>query len=124
MAKVLIVDDEELISCNLAAYLEDEGLEVDVANSAEDALRKVETGLRVQVCIMDMRLPDMNGDEACQALHRKDPEIRFLLHTGSPNYAISPELGAIGIMPEHLYRKPIRDMAKLAASVRALCAGR
>jgi CheY-like chemotaxis protein len=73
---------------------------------------------------MDMRLPGMNGDEACQALHRQDPEIRFLLHTGSPNYVISPELGAIGITLDHLYRKPVTDMAKLAATVHALCAGR
>jgi CheY-like chemotaxis protein len=124
MASVLIVDDEELISSNMAAYLEDEGLEVHVANSAEEALRKVEAGLRVQVCIMDMRLPGMNGDQACQALHRQDAGIRFLLHTGSPNYVISPELGAIGITPDHLYRKPVTDMAKLAATVHALCAGR
>ncbi|WP_275096061.1 response regulator [Sedimenticola hydrogenitrophicus] len=124
MASVLIVDDEELISSNMAAYLEDEGLEVDVANSAEDALRLVEAGLSVQVCIMDMRLPGMNGNEACQALHRQDPGIRFLLHTGSPNYVISPELSAIGITPDHLYRKPIMDMAEFTATVHALCAGR
>jgi CheY-like chemotaxis protein len=123
MPAVLIVDDERLIRGNLAAYLEDEGLEVHVADSAEEALRQIEAGLDVQVCIMDVRLPGMNGDEACQALHLRAPGIRFLLHTGSPGYILSPELAAIGITQDHLYRKPVTDIARMAETVRTLCGG-
>jgi len=118
---VLIVDDEAPICDNLSAYLEDDDLRVQVAHSGEEALRLVEAGLEVQVCIMDLRLPGMDGNQAALALHRLDPGIRFLIHTGSTDFTPSPDLAHIGITPEHLFNKPVVDMSRLVRAVRLLC---
>ena len=118
---ILIVDDEAPICDNLAAYLEDDGLCVQVAHSGEEALRMVETGLEVQVCILDLRLPGMDGNHAALALHRIAPGIRFLIHTGSTDFTPSPDLAGIGITPAHLFNKPVADMSRLVRAVRLLC---
>ncbi len=118
---VLIVDDEAPICDNLAAYLEDDGLRVQVAHSGEEALRLVEAGLEVQVCILDLRLPGMDGNQTALALHRIAPGIRFLIHTGSTDYTPSPDLGGIGVSPAHLFNKPVADMSRLVQAVRLLC---
>ena len=118
---VLIVDDEAPICENLAAYLEDDGFGVQMAHSGEEALRLVQAGLAVQVCILDLRLPGMDGNETAFALHRVAPGIRFLIHTGSTDFTPSPDLTHIGITPEHLFNKPVADMSRLVRAVRLLC---
>lgn len=118
---VLIVDDELPICDNLAAYLEDDGLRVQVAHSGEEALRRVAAGLEVQVCILDLRLPGMDGNQTALALHRIAPGIRFLIHTGSTDFTPTPELAGIGITPAQLFNKPVADMARLVQAVRHLC---
>jgi CheY-like chemotaxis protein len=118
---VLIVDDEPPICENLAAYLEDDGLVVRIVHSGEEALQLVETGLEVQVCILDLRLPGMDGNETAFALHRAAPAIRFLIHTGSTDFTPSPDLAHIGISAEHLFNKPVADMSQLVRAVRLLC---
>jgi DNA-binding NtrC family response regulator len=121
---VLIVDDEKSICENLAAFLEDEGLRVHIAYSGEDALRLVAEGLEIRVCIMDLRLPGIDGNQAALSLHRVAPDIRFLIHTGSTDYAPPAELVSIGITPAHLFSKPVADMTQLVQAIRILCATR
>ncbi|HOC67251.1 MAG TPA: response regulator [Candidatus Hydrogenedentes bacterium] len=123
MEKVLLVDDESTVRTTLAAYLEDEGLEVVPAESAEDALRIVERDGPFGVCIMDMRLPGMDGHDAIIALHMRLPQLCFLIHTGSLSYGLTDDLLALGITEERLFRKPLQDMAALAATVRSLLGG-
>jgi CheY-like chemotaxis protein len=60
--RVLIVDDEEMIRDSLADYLEDDGFQVWTASSGEEGLR-VLSRERMECCVVDMRLPGMNGDE-------------------------------------------------------------
>lgn len=114
---VLIVDDEEMIREGLKAYLEDEGMKVIAVESAEEAVRYVKSGQLFAVCIMDMRLPDMDGNVAIRTLHSLCPGMGFIIHTGSADYALPNDLQAIGLGHEHVYLKPLNDMAPLAAAV-------
>ena len=79
---VIVVDAEASIGDNLAVFLEDEGMQVHVVFGRRRAAR-IGTGLPVQVCIMDLRLPGMNGAEAIRTIRRSAPHIRFIVHTGS-----------------------------------------
>ncbi|MBL8260112.1 MAG: response regulator [Candidatus Competibacteraceae bacterium] len=121
---VLIVDDEEMIRENLKAYLEDEGMGVAAFESATLALSWLRGGARCPVCVMDMRLPDMDGNTAIRILHDLYPEMDFLIHTGSSSYSLPEDLRAMGLDDSRVYRKPLEDMAPLAAAVRALAAAR
>lgn len=117
---VLIVDDEEMIRENLKAYLEDEGLRVMAFESVTPALGWLCEGDPCPVCIMDMRLPDMDGNSAIRILHRLYPEMEFLIHTGSSSYSLPDDLRAMGLDDDRVYQKPLSDMAPLAAAVRCL----
>lgn len=117
---VLIVDDETMIRENLKAYLEDEGLRVAAFESATLALGWLHSGGACRVCIMDMRLPDMDGNSAIRALRQRYPDMEFLIHTGSSSYTLPDDLRAMGLDDQRIYMKPLPDMAPLAAAVRAL----
>ena len=107
---VFLVDDEKTVRTTMAAYLEDEGFDVTQADSGEEAVTMAEKGLRANVCIMDMRLPGMDGHDAILALHERLPEVRFLIHTGSLSYVLTDDLREIGIGEHALFRKPLQDM--------------
>ena len=123
-AWVLIVDDEEMIRENLKAYLEDEGWRVAAFEAVAPALRWLREGIPCQICIMDMRLPDMDGNTAIRALHQMYPEMEFLIHTGSSSYSLPDDLRAMGLDDDRVYQKPLNDMAPLAAAARTLAAAR
>ena len=120
MEKVLLVDDESTVRTTLAAYLEDEGLEVVPAESAEDALRIVERDGPFGVCIMDMRLPGMDGNAFILRAHRIQPSMKFLIHTGSMTYVLPQSLMDIGIRTEQVFQKPVIDMEAMIRAIREL----
>ena len=117
---ILIVDDEAMIRENLKAYLEDEGMRVMAFDSVIPALSWLQTGGACRVCIMDMRLPDMDGNSAIRILRQSYPGMEFLIHTGSSSYSLPDDLRAMGLDDQRVYHKPLRDMAPLAAAVQAL----
>lgn len=119
---ILIVDDEEMIREGLKAYLEDEGMQAMALESAEEAVQRVKGGQAFAVCIMDIRLPDMDGNAAIRILHSLCPNMGFIIHTGSADYDLPSDLQAIGLSDEQVYLKPLNDMAPLAATVRKLLA--
>ena len=119
-ARVLIVDDEPLVAENLQAFLEDEGMRVAVAQSAEQAIELMAEGASFDVCVMDLRLPGMDGALAIPELRRLAPTLRFVIHTGSASFAVPNELRALGIGDLHLFRKPVTNMGVVADTVRAL----
>lgn len=121
---ILIVDDEPMIRENLKAYLEDEGLGVAAFESVAPALDWLRQGGDCRVCIMDMRLPDMDGNTAIRILRQGYPRMQFLIHTGSSSYSLPEDLRAMGLDDDRVYHKPLDDMAPLAATVRALATAR
>jgi CheY-like chemotaxis protein len=119
--RVLIVDDEPLIREGLTAYFEDEGFAAVAVPSGEAALTAVRSG-GFDVCIMDMRLPGMDGNATMRALDALAPRMRYIVHTGSASYVVPDDLRARGVSPERVFVKPLVDMAPLARAVRALAA--
>lgn len=117
---VLIVDDEEMIRENLKAYLEDDGIAVTAVASGEEALRCLENGHSFRVCIMDMRLPGMDGNASIRCLRALCPKMQFIVHTGSADYSVPGDLQTLGLAGDRVYLKPLLDMAPLAQAVRAL----
>ena len=119
-ARVLVVDDEPLIVDGLRVFLEDEGMRVGSAGSGEEAVAMARNDPCFDVCIMDMRLPGMNGDSAIRALHEICPDLKFIIHTGSADYSIPDDLRALGIDESLYFAKPLLDMTPLAETVVAL----
>ena len=118
---ILIVDDEAMVRENLKAYLEDEGWRVAAFEFVAPALDWLRAGGGAcRVCIMDMRLPDMDGNSAIRILHQAYPDLEFLIHTGSSSYSLPEDLRAMGLDDSRVYQKPLADMAPLAAAAQRL----
>jgi CheY-like chemotaxis protein len=82
-ATVLLVDDEEMIREAAAAALESIGLEILVAADGREALEIVRReGLKVDVVLMDLTMPHMDGREAFQAIRRICPHMPVILSSG------------------------------------------
>ncbi len=118
--RVLIVDDEHAICENLVAFLEDEGLPAEVAHSGEEAIAKVSDGLAVDVRIMDLRLPGMDGAETILAIRKIAPDVRFIVHTGSATDKVFAGLVLTGLSEVPVLSKPVKDMALFAQTIDAL----
>lgn len=58
--KILIIDDEELITKSLLRLLSKEGYDVTIAKSGQEALGKVKEST-FNIIISDVRMPEMDG---------------------------------------------------------------
>jgi len=117
--RVLIVDDESLITTSLQAFLEDEDFLAASAASGEEAIEILKQNNKFDVCIMDIRLPGMDGNSAMLSIHEMCPEIRFIVHTGSVNYIVPDDLKRLGIRVNYLFKKPLTDMNLVADAIRS-----
>jgi two-component system, NarL family, response regulator DevR len=79
---LLLVDDHEVVRAGLCALLGDiEGLRiVGEAGSVAEAVRQAER-LRPDVILMDLRLPDGSGLDACREILSNAPHTRILFLT-------------------------------------------
>lgn len=80
--RVLIVDDHEIVRKGLAAMLEsqDDITVVGEASTADEAVRR--TGLdEPEVVVMDVRMPDRSGIEACREILTTFDGVRVLMLT-------------------------------------------
>lgn len=65
--KVLVIDDEELITKSLLKFLKNEGYEAAIAKSGKEALEKIkETDF--DLIISDVRMPEMDGIETIKQI--------------------------------------------------------
>ena len=73
--KVLVIDDDELMLTIVRKMLEGQGLSVDVAQSAREALDRLpKNGYNAILC--DMLMPGMSGAEFYQQVNKEFPEYK------------------------------------------------
>ncbi len=115
---VLIVDDDPPIREMLTDFLKEEGYETLVAAdgaSALDALRQ--SSEHIDLALLDMRLPDVQGLEILRAMAEKGMELPVIVMTahGTSSTAIhSMQLGAYDYLT-----KPI-DLNQLGLTIKRL----
>lgn len=80
--KVLIVDDHEVVRMGLRSLLNREA-SVEVVGEAGSVAEAVEMVSRFtpDVVVMDVRLPDGSGVEACREIRAKNPKLQVIMLT-------------------------------------------
>jgi len=80
--RVLLVDDDSLVSMNTAYMLMDLGHSVLEAPSAAHALQLLETDAQFDVVVTDFAMPGMNGLDLATRIRRLRPRLPVVLATG------------------------------------------
>jgi two-component system cell cycle sensor histidine kinase/response regulator CckA len=81
-AKILIVEDEEMVRRAMAEFLEVSGFEVLTAANGELGLAAMNEFTGIDLVITDVVMPRMTGPEMAVELRRKHPELPILFTTG------------------------------------------
>jgi PAS domain S-box-containing protein len=80
---VLLVDDEESVIAATAGMLRRLGYHVLTARSGEEAVAALgEHRGRIDIVILDLVMPAMDGAKTCQAIKSIEPGVRVLLSSG------------------------------------------
>jgi two-component system, OmpR family, response regulator len=79
--KVLVVDDEEDFVETIVKRLKDRGLETAGALSGRQALEYLD-GNDVDVIILDVKMPGMDGIETLREIKKKRPTVEVIMLTG------------------------------------------
>lgn len=79
---VLLVDDHEVVRLGLRSLLS-RGPEIEVVGEARTGAEAVALAarLRPDVVVMDIRLPDRSGVEACREIRSADPNVQIIMLT-------------------------------------------
>jgi len=114
-AKVLLVDDDPLITDTLQRVLHDEDCDFLTATSGAEALAVLETEV-VDVIVSDEQMPRMKGTEFLKIAKEKYPNTVRILLTGHPDVATALK----AINEDEVYRfvtKPV-DAVGFAVTLR------
>ena len=115
-ATILVVDDEKNIRRTLRMVLEGSGFNTLEAGSAEEALETLDGG-EVDLVILDVRLPKMNGIEALSKI-RSQPETRRLpVLMVSGHTSLAEAVQAVQLGATDFFEKPL-DRDRVLVSVR------
>ena len=86
---ILLVEDEELVRKLARRILATQGYQVLEATNGEAALRMCERNQEpIDLLLSDVIMPEMNGPELAERLHRLRPELRVLFMSGYTDDAI------------------------------------
>lgn len=104
---VLLVEDELSVAKGLKMVMDEEGYDVDMADTGHEALHKFWTRDNFDLMVADLRLPDIDGMEVIRRVKEKRPETKVVIITGYPSVASAVEAVKMGVS-EYL-RKPFTD---------------
>jgi DNA-binding NarL/FixJ family response regulator len=121
---VFLLDDHEIVRRGLRELLdgEDDLEVVGEASTVEQALMRVPP-TRPDVAILDVRLPDGNGVEACREIRSGHPEIQCLMLTSfSDDEALFDSImaGAAGYLLKQIRGPDLVDSVRRVAAGQSL----
>jgi DNA-binding NtrC family response regulator len=122
--RVLVVDDERNIRRTLTMVLEGEGYAVESLESAEELLSRL-GAQPVDVIILDVRLPGMDGLAALEKIREEHAEIPVVMISGHATLeeaVRAMSIGASDFMEKPLSRERVLVTVKNAIERRALSA--
>ncbi|KOF57253.1 MULTISPECIES: response regulator transcription factor [Clostridium] len=115
MKNILVIEDEKHVSEIIKAYLEREGYTV---YCAEDGLSGIELFNKIdfKLIILDLMLPDIDGEEVCKVIRRSSDVYIFML---TAKVSLNDKIGGLNIGADEYLTKPFSPR-ELTARVNAL----
>ncbi len=114
-ATVLVVDDERNIQLTVSRALSMEGYAVETAGGGREALDRI-AALPVDVVVMDVRMPDLDGLAVLQKAREARPDLPVVIMSGHGSIETVRQAFKLGAF-DYL-EKPITEKEKLLVAVR------
>lgn len=120
--RVLLVDDHEIVRVGLRTVLS-QHRSIQVAGEAATVAEAIRHAakLKPDVVLMDVRLPDGSGVDACRDILASSPAIRVIILT---SYADDDSVLAAVLAGAHGYVLKEIDSASLTSAIQAVSEGR
>ncbi|MFH1195622.1 MAG: response regulator [bacterium] len=113
-ARILCVDDEEVILGSFRKILVLEGYSVDTVEKGAEALRLVQMH-HYDFVFTDLKMPEMDGVEVCKAVKHLRPDIDVIIITGYASVQTAVEtmkFGAMDYVEKPFTEDELLDFAK------------
>lgn len=94
-AKILVVDDEEVVRRSYVRTLSGEHCNVEAVWNGKDALQVMEQK-SFDVVLLDQRMPGMDGMTILKTIKEKWPESEVIIITGYPAVEFAKEAVTLG----------------------------
>jgi len=117
--RILLIDDEEIVSRRLRPALEREGYEVESFMVGKDALASI-AAKNFDIVVTDMRIDEVNGLQVLEAALKKSSKTKVVLITGYATKELAREALAKGAF--EVLAKPFRPQDLRDAISRAIAA--
>jgi len=114
--KILIIEDEKLIADSLKKGLEQHKFSVDTAYNGKDGYLLAQQ-FEYDVIILDLMLPDIQGEEICQKLRKDKINTYILMLTAKKQ--IDDIVSGLNYGADDYLTKPF-EFSELLARIRAL----
>jgi DNA-binding NtrC family response regulator len=98
IANVLLVDDEAAFIAALAKRLDKKGVNVTTTLSGSEALTKLDEDSRIDVVILDVKMPGMDGIDTLKAIKSAHPLTEVIMLTGHATVESAIEGMKLGAM--------------------------
>jgi len=118
MTRILVVDDDPLVSLSIKVALEREGFAATVADGGAAGLKALESDT-FDLLIIDIFMPHMHGFESVRIFHQRAPNVPLIAISGyafAHHSAPAPDFlrMAIELGATRCLRKPFNSAALLA----------
>ncbi|MGD2120440.1 MAG: SLC13 family permease [Gemmatimonadota bacterium] len=95
MAKVLLVDDEDRFRTSLARRLRSRGWDVVDVDNGEEAVRQVRMDQEIDIAILDLKMPDMDGIQTLAEMRAFNPAVQAIMLTGHGSLDSAKDAGRL-----------------------------
>ena len=82
IANVLLVDDEAPFVETMTKRLAKRNLEVTTALNGQEALKELDKNPKIEVVILDVKMPGMDGVETLKEIKKRHPLVEVIMLTG------------------------------------------
>ena len=110
--KVLIVEDEAIVRDSVREWLVEDGYNVEVAESGEEALEKIAKE-EYGVVVLDVKLPDIDGLQVFEHAKEIKPETKGVIITAFPSKETQEKAKKLGLMDYLAKPFKVEDLEKL-----------
>jgi EAL domain-containing protein (putative c-di-GMP-specific phosphodiesterase class I) len=119
-ARILVVDDDELVASAMRRLLERPGLQVVTAANGAEAVRRLRAE-SFDIVLSDVRMPVMDGIGLLRAIRQQDQDMPVILMTGAPSIhaaSAAVEHGALGYLVKPVETRQLRAMISRGLQLR------